>query len=61
MKTREVFRGDADDFFGKSFTCADPETLSGCTYDNDYEELQLFAHLKTKLGDQRFLRFLPSM
>ena len=57
VKGREVFRGDDDDFFGNSFTCADPATLSGCTYDNDYEELQLFAHLKTRIGDQPFTVF----
>lgn len=53
-----VFRGDADDFFGNSFTCVDATTLSGCTYNHDYEQIELFAHLKTQIGDSPFVAFL---
>jgi hypothetical protein len=47
-----VFYGDADDFFGNSFGCTDQVTLSGCNYANNYEQLELFAELKTQLGEQ---------
>ena len=53
-----VFRGDADDFFGNSFTCVDATTLSGCTYTHDYEQVELFAHLKTQIGDLPFVAFV---
>lgn len=47
VSNQAVFYGDDDDFFGNSFTCADPMTTSGCTYDHDYRQLQLFAQFKT--------------
>jgi hypothetical protein len=47
-----VFYGDADDFFGNSFTCVDPATSTGCTYSNDYDELELFAELSTTVADK---------
>lgn len=54
---REVFFGDADEFFGNSFTCADFATLSGCEYLNDYEEVELFAQLDTRLGERPLTLF----
>lgn len=35
-----VFFGDSDDFYGNSFGCNGD---GRCTYDNDYEELELFS------------------
>jgi hypothetical protein len=55
---QSVFRGNADAFFGNSFTCVDTATLSGCTYNHDYEQVELFAHLKTKIGDSPFVAFV---
>lgn len=52
VKGREVFRGDNDDFFGNSFLCTDTEALLGCTYNHDYEEIEVFAHLRTSLANQ---------
>ena len=52
VKEREVFRGDNDDFFGNSFLCTDSEALLGCTYNHDYEEIEVFAHLQTSLANQ---------
>lgn len=48
---REVFNGDADDFFGNTFSCIDSDALTGCTYNNSFEELELFAQLSTTLGE----------
>lgn len=44
-------------FLGNSSTCVDPATLSGCTYDNDYEEVELFAHFKTELSGRPLVLF----
>jgi len=54
---REVFFGDPDDFFGNSFSCTNAANLEGCTYNNDYRELELFAQLTTKLGDRPLILF----
>lgn len=42
-----VFFGDSDDpdFFGNTFTCADPLDLTTCAYDNDFTELEGFVEL----------------
>ena len=50
-KNREVFIGDSDEFFGNTFSCIDSDTLAGCTYNNSYEELELFAQLSTTIGE----------
>ncbi|MBT3625540.1 MAG: hypothetical protein HN526_15710 [Gammaproteobacteria bacterium] len=50
-KDREAFIGDSDDFFGNSFSCIDSDALTGCKYDNNYEELELFAQLSTTIGE----------
>ncbi|RZO77307.1 MAG: hypothetical protein EVA68_01585 [OM182 bacterium] len=52
VKGRTVFRGDNDDFFGNSFMCTDSEALLGCKYNYDYEEIEVFVHLKTSLANQ---------
>ncbi len=39
-----------DDFAGNSFLCADRAALLDCTYANDFEEVEVFAHLKSRLG-----------
>jgi hypothetical protein len=51
VKGREAYFGDDDDFFGNSFSCTDPSSLEGCTYDNDYKEAQIFAEFRTHLGE----------
>ncbi len=51
VQGREVFFGEDGDFFGNSFTCVDPVDLVDCTYDNNYEEVEIFAEIKTHLGD----------
>ncbi len=48
---REVFNGGADDFFGNTFSCIDSDALIECTYNNSFEELELFAQLSTTLGE----------
>ena len=58
VQGQSVFRGNPDDFFGNSFTCVDTATLLGCTYTHDYEQVELFAHLKTKIGDSLFVAFV---
>lgn len=58
VQGQSVFHGEADDFFGNSFTCVDAATLSGCTYNHDYEQVELFAHLKTQIGDSPFVAFV---
>lgn len=58
IQGQDVFRGDADDFMGNSFTCIDASTLSGCTFDYDYEQVELFAHLKMQIGDSPFVAFI---
>ncbi|MGV0036425.1 MAG: putative porin [Candidatus Azotimanducaceae bacterium WSBS_2022_MAG_OTU7] len=50
-KGREVFNGDADDFFGNTFSCINSDALLGCTYNNSFAELELFAQLSTTLGE----------
>ncbi len=57
VKGNTVYFGDADDFFGNSFTCANAATLNDCSYLNDYEDLQVFAQLDTRLADQSLLLF----
>ncbi|MBO6557287.1 MAG: putative porin [Pseudomonadales bacterium] len=54
---REVYFGDDNEFFGNSFTCVDPLTLNGCTYTNDYEEVELFVEFKTTLAERPFSLF----
>ena len=44
--------GDVDDFYGNSFTCTDPATPAGCTYDINYEEIEVFAEVTMKIADQ---------
>ena len=50
-KNRQVFIGDPDEFFGNTFSCIDSDALTGCTYNNSYEELELFAQLSTTIGE----------
>jgi len=50
-KDRTIFYGDDDDFLGNSYTCIAPSNLASCVYDNDYEQVELFAHLSTHAGD----------
>ncbi|MBL4682709.1 MAG: putative porin [Pseudomonadales bacterium] len=50
VKDRGVFIGDNDEFAGNSFTCVDPTNLIDCTYDNDYEVLEVLAEFKTELN-----------
>jgi hypothetical protein len=57
-KTREVFIGDSDDFFGNTFSCLDSDALTGCTYNNDYEELELFAQFSTTIGETPIALFI---
>ena len=45
-----VFNGDLGGFFGNTFSCIDSDALTGCTYNNSYEELELFAELSTTIG-----------
>ena len=54
---REIFFGDNGDFFGNSFTCVDPVNLTDCTYDNNYEEVEVFAEFKTHLGEMPVVLF----
>lgn len=54
---REVFFGDPDDFFGNSFSCTNAADLEGCNYNNDYEELELFAQWTTNLGERPLILF----
>jgi len=48
----ETVFGDPDDFFGNSGTCTDPVTPAGCTYDFNYEEVEVFAEVATKIAGQ---------
>jgi len=57
-KNREVFNGDLDDFFGNTFSCIDSNVLTGCTYNNNYEELELFAELTTTIAETPVALFL---
>ncbi|MFP6809075.1 MAG: putative porin [Pseudomonadales bacterium] len=57
VQGREVFFGDEDAFFGNSFTCVDPVNLLGCTYDHNFEDVELFAELRTSLGDMPLTLF----
>lgn len=56
VKGRNVFYpiGLFSGFAGNSFTCAPFGTIgsifAGCTYDNDYEEVEVFAEFKTQIG-----------
>lgn len=54
---RSVYFGAADDFFGNSFTCTNIVTRTGCVYDIDYDELELFAELQTNIGELPFSLF----
>jgi len=49
---RESLFGKEDDFFGNSFTCTDPVAMTGCTYDINYEEVEAFAEVGTKIAGQ---------
>lgn len=40
VQGKTVFFGDSDDFYGNSFGCG---ADGRCTYDNDYQELELFS------------------
>lgn len=44
VKGKNTYYGSFDVFFGNSFSC-DSILLTFCTYDNNYEELELFATL----------------
>ncbi|WP_415059250.1 putative porin, partial [Haliea salexigens] len=44
VKGKNTYYGSSDVFFGNSFSC-DSILLTFCTYDNNYEELELFATL----------------
>jgi hypothetical protein len=44
-------------FLGNSSTCVDPATLTDCTYDHNYEEIELFAHFKTELSGRPLVLF----
>lgn len=45
------FFGGADDFFGNSFACADPDQLIGCEYLYDYKTVQGFFDMGMNVGD----------
>ncbi|MDP5063407.1 MAG: putative porin [Haliea sp.] len=47
VRGKSSFFDDFDVFFGNSFSC-DSDRLTLCTYDNNYEELELFATLDIK-------------
>lgn len=50
-KGKSSFYGDDDDFYGNSFVCADPVNVASCVYAHNYEELELFVNVSTKVGD----------
>jgi hypothetical protein len=50
-KGLKVFNGGAEDFFGNTFSCVDPVALTECTYNNSYEEVELFAQLSATIGE----------
>ena len=56
-KKRKVFYGDDDDFYGNTFTCADPATLDSCEYQHDYDEVELFAQLNTQVKGRPLMLF----
>jgi hypothetical protein len=45
------FFGSADDFFGNSFVCSDPDQLVGCEYLYDYKTVQGFFDMGMNVGD----------
>jgi len=47
----ETFFGDADNFYGNSFACADPQGLDGCVYLYDYEQLEWFVEMGMDVFD----------
>lgn len=47
VQGKKTYFDDFDAFFGNTFTC-DSVLLTLCTYDNNYEELELFATLDIK-------------
>ena len=51
---RSTFYGDEDDFAGNTFTCADPVAVTGCLYDNDFTEIQVFGDWSTTIQDRPF-------
>ena len=51
---RSTFYGDEDDFAGNTFTCADPVAVTGCLYDNDFTEIQVFGDWRTTIQDRPF-------
>lgn len=57
VEGRETFYGDPDDFFGNSFTCADLDTLNDCTYNSNFEQLELFAEWKTTVNGRPLALF----
>ena len=48
---KEVVYGDPDDFFGNTFSCANPATLAGCVYDTDFNLLEVFAEASINVGE----------
>lgn len=58
---RETFYGDNDEFFGNSFSCANPATLSGCTYDNDFREFEVFAEWNLLAGGRPLSLFVDAV
>ncbi|MDP6675002.1 MAG: putative porin [Gammaproteobacteria bacterium] len=44
--------GEPDEFFGNSGTCVDPVTPADCTYDYNYEEVEVFVEVATRIAGQ---------
>lgn len=57
-KNREVLVGDSDEFFGNTFSCLDPDARTGCTYNNNYEELELFAQFSATISETPISLFI---
>jgi hypothetical protein len=55
---QQVFFGDDDDFFGNSFSCADPADLETCTYDYDYKMINGFAEASMSVADMPLALFV---
>ncbi|HJP39680.1 MAG TPA: putative porin [Gammaproteobacteria bacterium] len=52
VEGEQTVYGEPDDFFGNRGTCTDPVTPAGCTYDYNYEEVEVFAEVVTRLAGQ---------
>jgi hypothetical protein len=50
-RDKSPFFGSADDFFGNSFTCADPVAGTDCAYLYDFKIVQAFGDLSMNVGD----------